>query len=67
MNLDFNLSWNNFLYLVRKTFFRNYKYYCNICGYPTNDINKLHAHGLRAHSFLMRKHLVEYDDFDNMV
>ncbi len=44
----------------------NYKYHCNICGYPTNEINKLHAHGLQAHSAIIKKYLVEYTDFNEM-
>ena len=50
-----NFSWNNFLFVVRKTFFCRYKFHCNICGYSTDDINNLHSHGLHKHPDIMRQ------------
>jgi len=70
MNWNLNFSLNRALYLLRTTLFFRYKYHCNICGYPTNDINKLHAHGLSSHTDIMKKHLIvndNYSDDDNCV
>ena len=53
MNLNF--YWNNFLCMVRKTLFFRYKFHCNICGYPTDDINNLHSHGTHKHPDIMRQ------------
>ena len=66
MNLNFSFSLNKFLYMIRTTFLFGYKYHCNICGYPTDDINKLHLHGLCSHPDIMNRHLIEYE-YDNCV
>ncbi len=59
MGTNSNLFWNSVLFTIRKFFSCGYKYHCNICGYPTNDINILHAHGLKTHADIMQTHLLK--------
>lgn len=71
MNWNLNLSWNSILWVIRKTFLPKHKYHCNICGYPTDDINKLYAHGVNSHQEIMHLKLLGpmYDNIcdDNSV
>ncbi len=67
MNWNFNFTWNSILYAIRNTIFPRHKYHCNICGYPTNDINKLYAHGIKSHQEIMHSKLLgtAYDNTDD--
>ncbi len=67
MNWNFNLTWDSMLWVIRKTFFPRYKYHCNICGYPTDVINKLYAHGINSHKEIMHSKLLgyQYDNIDD--
>ncbi len=67
MNWNFNLSWNSLLRTIRKTIFPRHKYHCNICGYPTDDINKLYTHGINSHQEIMHAKLLgsAYDNTDD--
>ena len=68
MNWNFNLSWDSVLWAIRKTFFPRDKYHCNICGYPTDDINKLYTHGINSHQEIMHAILLGsgYDNTDDV-
>lgn len=56
MNWIFSL--NNILYVLRTTFLFKYEYHCNICGYPTNDVNQLYTHGINSHQELLHTQLI---------
>ena len=69
MNWNFKLALNNILYVLRTTFLFKYKYHCNVCGYPTDDINQLYSHGINSHSDIIYKKtpLLNNVDLDNEV
>ena len=58
MNWNFNLTWDNLLYTLRKIFFPRHKYHCNFCGYPTDDINILYTHGITSHKEIIHSKLL---------